>query len=285
MTVELEKGIAVLHAALIKATDYLVNYGFEVIGAIIILIAGMIASRWAGNALSRFLERRHFDSILSRFMVGGVRGLILGFTLIVALGKFGITIAPIIAALGAIAFGSTLALQGPLSNFAGGLSLLLSRPFTVGDTIDVAGVSGVVEEVKLGATVLSNLDGERITVPNRHIVGEIVKNSYQNHVVEGTVGISYGNDPERAVATIRAIFDRTPEIAKSPPPMVGIREFGDSAIVLGLRYWVPTKQFFRLTYATNLAIWRDLKAAGISIPFPQRDVHMIDPGTGTHRVS
>jgi small conductance mechanosensitive channel len=222
----------------------------------------------------KVLSRRDLDPTVAGFVSGAVRGAILSFAVIVALGKFGITIAPIIAAIGALAFGSTMAMQGVLSNLGGGISLLIFRPFRAGDTIEVAGVSGVVESVKLGATTLTDEDGVRITVPNRHIVGEVLRNSFGYRIVESSIGISYQDDPEQAIAALAATLGRFAEVAKTPAPTIGIQEFGDSAIVIGYRYWVPTKQVIQLSYAVNLAVFKALKEARLTIPFPQLDVHV-----------
>lgn len=271
-----------MQTAIEKVTEFLVNYGFEVLGALLVLFLGFKLSQWAANATLRLLERRQLDLTIAKFIAGTARGLILGFAIIVALGKFGITIAPIVAAISALAFGSTFALQGVLSNMGSGLSLLLFRPFKIGDTINVADVSGVVEEVKLGATVLSNEDGERITVPNRHVIGEVLRNSFGYRVVDATVGISYGDDPGRAIEVLKTALRQFPEVATAPAPIIGISEFGESSINLALRYWVPTKQYRQLSYAVNLAVFNALKKAGVTIPFPQRDVHLIPetvPGT------
>ena len=275
MREEVVRGMSWVQTILAKITEFFVNYSFEVIGALIILVLGFKIAQWAGQAVVRFLERRKFDVVLARFAAGTVKGLILGFAVIVALGKFGITIAPIIAAVGALAFGGSLAIQGVLSNFGSGLSLLLFRSFHVGDTITVAGVSGVVEEVKLGCTILTGIDGERITVPNRHIVGEMVHNSFAYRLVESTIGISYYDDPQRAIDVIAAVLERFPEIAKTPGAIVGIHDFGDSSITIGLRYWLPTKQYVRTSWAVNLAVFTALKAANITIPFPQRGVRVL----------
>jgi len=253
----------------------LVSYGFDVLGALVVLFVGFKVSQWIANVLLKFLNRKHIDLTLARFMAGTVKGLIFGFAIIASLGKFGITIAPIIAAIGAIAFGGTFAIQGVLSNMGAGLSLLLFRPFAVGDTIEVTGVSGVVEVVKLGATVLTDEDGVKITIPNKHIVGEIVRNSAGYRLVELGVGISYADDPEQAIQVVRSALQGMPALATSPQALVGIQAFGDSAIMIGVRYWVPTTQYFQLSYAANLAIFNALKSAGITFPFPQRDVRLI----------
>lgn len=278
---DIQKGVATLQTLVDKIIEFLVNYSFQVIGAVIVLVLGWKAGQWAAKAILRFLEKKRVDSILSRFAAGIVKGFIVGFAVIVALGKFGITITPLIAGLSALAFGSTFAIQGPLSNFGAGLSILMSRPFVPGNTITVAGVSGVVEEVKLGYTILSTEDGEKLTIPNKHIVGEVLRNSFGCRVVESVVGISYGDDPERAIGIIRQILQASADIAQTPPPLIGIQAFGDSSINLGLRYWVPTRRYFQIMYATNLAVYKALKQAGITIPFPQREVRLLQPDSLT----
>ncbi len=145
--------------------DFLVNYSFQVLGAIVILILGFFAAQWVNRVVLSICQKNKFDVTLSRFMASTVRFFVLTFSAIIAMGNFGITITPFIAALGAVAFGATYALQGPLSNYCAGLSIILSRPFTVGDTITVAGQSGIVKDVKLPTTILTDEDGTTITIP------------------------------------------------------------------------------------------------------------------------
>ena len=255
--------------------EFALKYGFQVIYAIIILIIGLIIARWLGNMIARVCESRNLDITLSRFLGNVVRLTVLAFVLIVVLGKFGITMTPFVAAIGAVAFGSSLALAGLLSNYGAGLSIIITRPFVVGDTIVIQGVSGVVEEVGLAATLLSTEDGEQITIPNKHIVGEILVNSFENKVVEMSIGISYDDDAHKAIDTIQKTLKDIPEIVAEPPPQIGIEAFADSSVNIGMRYWVPTKQYFQTMYQANLAVYNALEQAGITIPFPQRDVHML----------
>jgi small conductance mechanosensitive channel len=223
----------------------------------------------------KLFERKHFDITLSKFAVATVKGIIIGFAIIVALGKFGITIAPFIAALAALAFGASFAIQGPLSNYGAGLVIILTRPFVVGNTIKIGEVSGIVEEVNLGATILTDEDGVKITIPNKHIVGEVLYNSEERKIVEELVGISYDSDPEEAIRIIKNTLDGFQAISKDPMPRVGIQEFGDSSINIGLRYWIPTRKYFETLYSVNLAVYKELKQANIEIPFPQRDIHVV----------
>ena len=260
--------------------EFLVKYSFQVIGAIIILIVGMFCARWLSNLVIKICRKRDLDVTLTKFLGAVTKVLLLVFVIIIALGKFGISIAPFIAAIGALAFGASFAIQGPLANYGAGLVIIMTRPFVVGNTIAVKGVNGVVEDIGLAYTVLTTEDEERITIPNNKIMGEILQNSFANKVVETTVGISYQDDPLKAIAAIEAALGQFSQIASEPVPQIGISEFADSAINIGLRYWVPTKQYFNTIYAVNLSIYQVLTTAKITIPFPQRDVHMISqPGT------
>jgi small conductance mechanosensitive channel len=255
--------------------DFFVNYSFQVVGAILILLVGILVARAVASFLSKFFERKKLDVTLSKFITATARATIIGFVIIIALGKFGITIAPFIAALAAMAFGASFAIQGPMANYGAGLVIILTRPFVVGNTITVSGVSGIVEEVNLGTTILTDEDGVTITIPNKHIVGEILHNSEERRIVEEIVGISYDSDPEKAIRIIKQAFGDVQEISKEPPPRVGIQQFGDSSINIGLRYWIPTREYFNTLYRVNLAVYKQLRAGDINIPYPQRDIHIV----------
>ena len=255
--------------------DFIVNYSFQVVGAILVLVIGVLVARAVSSFFLKLFEKKGIDITLSKFIVSLVKGIILGFAFIVAIGKFGITIAPFVAALAAMAFGASFAIQGPLANYGAGLVIILTRPFVVGNTIKVSDVSGIVEEVKLGATILTDEDGVKITIPNKHIVGEIIHNSEEKKIVEEIVGISYDSDPKKAIQIIKEVLEPFEEISKEPPPQIGIQEFGDSSINIGLRYWIPTNTYFKILYQVNLSVYQHLKAKNIKIPFPQRDVHIV----------
>ncbi len=255
-------------------TEFVINYSFQIVGALIILIIGLKLSGWMSRLVLRLCDNRSIDVTLSRFFASSTKLLVMTFVIIIAIGKFGISIAPFIAALGALAFGGSLAIQGPLSNYGAGLTLILTRSFVVGNTITVQGVSGVVEEIRLAATILTTEDGEELTIPNKLIVGEILRNSFENKIVETSVGISYADDPELAINVLLRVLDQFTTICKDPVPQVGIEAFADSSINIGLRYWVPTKQYYHVLYQVNLAIHQALAKAKITIPFPQQDVHL-----------
>ncbi len=260
-----------------KLIVYVAENGLRLGIALLIVFAGF----WLGNALSRLIhkvcEKRAIDITLTRFFAGFAKLLIVAFAVMMALSKAGIEITPFIALLGASAFGLSLAVQGPISNYGAGVVLMVVRPFKVGDTLTLKGLCGIVDVIGLGTTVLVNEDEERITIPNRKVLGEIFINSHNFKVVEGEVGIEYAADPEAAIRVITAAIKTVSGIAPDREPDVGIEAFADSSINIGYRVWVPTKSYHRSRYALNLAIYHALKEAHINIPFPQRDVHLIDP--------
>ena len=254
---------------------YLVTYGFQVLGAIIILLIGMFVAGKVAGFLHGFMLSKNLDVTLSKFTAATLKVVIVIFVAIIALGQIGISITPFVAAIGALSLGAGLALQGLLSNYGAGISIIVTRPFIVGDTIAVKGVSGIVQEIKLGYTRMTNEDDVMITIPNRHIVGEIIHNSKASSMLELSVGISYDSDPSRAVTIIANCLQGIQGIYEEKKALIGINSFGDSSIDIGIRCWVLTDSLFETRYRINMAIHRALADNNIVIPFPQRDVHMI----------
>lgn len=255
--------------------EFFVNYSFQVLGAIIILIVGGMIAGWVSRLLIKAFEKKKMDVTLSHFLAACVKMLILAFAGIIALGKFGITITPFIAALSAVAFGASMAIQGPLSNYGAGVGIILGRPFVVGNTITVAGVTGTVEEVKLANTTLRNGDGVQITIPNKDIVGQILHNSKDRKVINESIGVSYESSPEKAIQIIRATIESSPKVSKTNKPQIGIESFGDSTINIEYRYWAPAGEYYQTMYDMNLEIYKALTAGGVTIPYPRRDVRII----------
>jgi len=254
--------------------EYLVKYGFQALMGLVILFIGWKIAGWLSRFFISVCQKRHLDITLTKFLAMVLKVIVLTFTALIALDKFGITISPFIASISAMIFGASFALQAPLSNYAAGLSIIFTRPFVVGNTITIKGYNGIVEEVKLPCTILLTVDGERITIPNKDIVGEVIVNSLENKVAESIVGISYGDDPAKAIRVITDTLKTIPQIPSSPAAQVGIQSFADSSINIGVRYWVPTMEYLKVVHATNLAIYNALKNSSITIPFPRRDLHI-----------
>ncbi len=257
-----------------KTIDFFANYSIQIIGALIIVLIGWFLSKYVFNFLMRFFTKHDFDPTLGKFAANGVRILIFGAMVVVAIGKLGISIAPFIAAVGAVFLTAGLAIQGSVANYAAGISLIITRPFKIGDTILVNSVYGEVEEIKLAYTTLRTEDEELITVPNKHMIGEVIVNSFNYRIVESSVGISYHDNADKAISVIKEVIDRYENVSNENSAIVGIQKFGESAVEIGIRYWVPTRNFFKFQYEVNLLIYKALKEEGITIPYPQRDVHL-----------
>ena len=257
-------------------TEFFVNYSFQIVGAVIILLLGILIAKKISNVVLALCERKSLDVTLSNFIASGTKLVIITMVMIIALGKVGISVTPFVAAIGALSLGAGLAMQGLLSNYGAGLNIILTRPFVVGDTIGIQDVVGQVKEVHLAYTLLTDEDNVEITIPNKHIVGEIIQNSHTDTLAEETVGISYDSDPEKAVEVIKQALLSINKISKDRPPLVGIESFADSSINIGIRFWAPTRYYFETRYRANAAIFSALKTENITIPFPQREVRILE---------
>ncbi|MEM7097297.1 MAG: mechanosensitive ion channel family protein [Pseudomonadota bacterium] len=258
------------------AVDYLVAYSFQLLSAIIVIIAGIFVGRWLSKVILNMLARRDVDITLRQFIASTVRLIVLVMFVIVALSQLGISITPMIAAIGGIAVGLSLALQGPVSNYGAGLMIILTRMYRVGDTITTQGCSGQVEEISLAATILRAEDGELITIPNKHIVGEIHSNSSEYRIVEGVIGIAYSEDPRIAINTVQEVLAADDGVVHTTQPEVGINEFGDSSVNIEYRYWTQTGDYYNTIHRVNLSVFEAFKTKEINIPFPQREVRVLN---------
>ena len=256
---------------------WLAEKGAGLLAAITIIALGFWLAKRLANLIIKLCDKRGLDVTLARFFAGFSKIVVVAFATIMALSKLNVEITPFIALLGASAFGLSLAVQGPVSNYGAGIVLIITRPFKVGDTLTLNGLTGQVDCVNLGNIQLLNEDEQRITIPNRNVLGEIFTNSYDYSIIEAVVGIDYSADPEAAIRCISEAVQTVEGVAPDRAPDVGIDDFGDSSINIGYRVWVPTNRYHRTRYAVNLAVFRALEAAQITIPFPQRDVHLIQP--------
>lgn len=254
--------------------DYLTNYSFQLIGAFIIFAIGYYFSGKVSKWVLSLCQRQNLDITLSQFLSNTTKMLMVILITIVALGKLGISVTPFIAAIGAISLGAGLALQGLLANYAAGFNIIIIRPFVVGDTITVQGVTGVVKEVLLAYTVIVDKDNVDITIPNKHIVGEVLHNSKHDSLLELNVGIAYKHNPLEVIELIKAAIIKLDIVGEQKALQVGIDEFSDSAITIAVRLWTPTISLFDNKYKAYEAIYLALQQANIEIPFPQRTLHI-----------
>jgi small conductance mechanosensitive channel len=260
--------------------NFFTNYSFQLLGALLILLIGYFVAGKISKAILRLCEKKQLDITLSRFLASTMQMVIMVMVGIVALSKIGISITPFIAAIGAISLGAGLALQGLLANYAAGFNIIITRPFVVGDTIEVLGVTGIVKEVQLVFTIIEDEDAAEITIPNKHIVGEVMRNSRKDSLLQLSVGISYQDNPIDVVKLVEKTLENLDIYTDKVRMQVGIDEFADSAITIGIRLWIPTTNLYAAKYHAYKAIYLAFEQEKITIPFPQQDIHLIESANG-----
>jgi small conductance mechanosensitive channel len=257
-------------------TELVTEWGLKVIGALALLIVGMWVAKAIRASLRKALRRSELDPTLIPFLSGIVYYLVLAVLITAVLSLFGIETTSLIAVLGAAGFAVGLAMQGTLSNFSAGVMLLLFRPFTVGDFIDAAGVAGKVHEIGIFSTTLNTADNVRIILPNSAVYGTTIKNftTNDNRRNDLVIGIGYGDDIGLAADTIMAVLKADSRVLADPEPTVAVAELADSSVNLNVRPWCSKDDYWPLRGDLNREIKERLEAAGVSIPYPQTDVHM-----------
>lgn len=254
--------------------EFCVKYSFQVLGGVIVVILGWVAAKYVARFVENLLIKKKVDVTVAKFLVSIVKIIVIAFTLLIALGKFGITIAPFIAGISVIGFGASFAVQGPLSNYAAGATLIFTKPFKVGDIVEVTDVMGEVTDMTLARTEMKTLDGTIIFIPNKQVIGEIIHNYSEYKKMDVTVGVSYSADVDKAIDIVKGIVAGEERIAKQPEPKIGISEFADSSVNIYSRLWCKQIDYYDILFNINRKIFDEFGKNGIEIPFPQRDVHM-----------
>lgn len=270
-----QEQIASLSDTLITLTT---TWGIQVVGGIIVLILGWVIAGWSSRKLATSLEKRSaMDATLIPLVRKITRILVLAVVIIAVLNQFGVQTASLIAVLGAAGLAIGLSLQGALGNIASGVLLLSLRPFEVGDIIEVGGHIGTVREIGLFATELRGADGVYIMLGNSRVWGSDIKNFGRNETrrIDMVIGIGYGDDIDRAIEIVHAVIAADTRVLKDPEPLVAVGDLGDSSVDLLIRPWTASGDWWATQLALRKAIKQRFDAEGISIPFPQRDIHMI----------
>ncbi|QTH70983.1 mechanosensitive ion channel family protein [Pseudoalteromonas xiamenensis] len=258
-------------------SEYLMNYSMQLVGAILVLLFGLWVAKKLSSVTVALMNKHNIDVTLTNFISNVVKVIVIVMFVVISLGKIGISVTPFVAAIGAASLGAGLAMQGMLSNYGAGLAIIATRPFVVGDTIMVNGISGLVKDIQLGHTILIDEEQVEITIPNKQIIGEVLHNSFANSLVKGEVGIAYHADHHMAVKLIQHILSEHPNVANEPENKVGIEAFADSAVMISYRYWVPTNKIIETKLAVNSLVFDAINNAKIEIPFPQRVVTLKNP--------
>ena len=254
------------------------KYGPKAIAAIIVIIVGMVVARRVAKLLDRTLSKREMEPPLRNLLVRLGKLLVVLLSLIIAIQQIGVQLWPLIAGLGVAGVGIGLAMQGVLSNLVAGLTIIFVKKFRVGEYIEINNVQGQVENIELFSTTLVHPDLSRVIIPNRKIVGEIIHNYGKMRQADLSVGVAYDTDLTRAIQVIHEVLQSNPRVLKEPAPLVRTTSMADSSIVIAILPWSTLADFGAMRAEINKAVVEKLRAAGIQIPFPQREVRLL-PGT------
>lgn len=255
-----------------------VEYGVDIAGAIVLLVVGWTVAGWIRRVIRRTLDSVPvLDETLKPFIANLVRYAVLIFVLIAVLNQFGVQTTSIIAVLAATGLAIGLALQGMLANVASGVMLLFLRPFNVGEYVEAGGIAGTVAEIGLFNTEIKSSAGPGLVVPNSKIWDGPITNFSRNPTrrFDITVGIGYDDDIDGAMALLKGLLTGDDRVLDDPEPLVVVQELGDSAVIINLRAWTRSGDYGATVWDLNKEIITELQATGYSIPFPQRDVHIV----------
>jgi small conductance mechanosensitive channel len=254
-----------------------VDLAINLFAAIVIFYVGRLVARLLTRGLRSVMQRQQADPILESFVSNLVYWALMAFVIIAAITKAGVHTASLIALIGAAGLAVGLAMQGSLANFAAGVLIVLFRPYRVGDWIEAAGIAGAVDEVQILTTTLKTADNKRIIVPNGQIMDSIITNYSANPTrrVDLVIGVSYDDDLDQVRQAIQELVDADERVHKDPACQIVVAELADSSVNFFVRPWVATADYWPVKFDLTEAIKKRFDEVGVSIPYPQRDVHII----------
>ncbi len=264
-----------------RAWELLTLYGMKVIAAIIILIVGRWVARFIQGLIEKLMEKKNVDKTLVSFIGDLIYFVLLAFVVIAALNQIGVQTTSFIAIIGAAGLAVGLALQGSLANFAAGFLMIIFRPFKVGDYIEGAGVAGKVELIQVFTTQLLTPDNKTIIVPNAKLTGDNIVNfsTQGTRRIDMVFGIGYDDDIDKARDIITGVLTEDPRVLKDPAWKVAVSELGDSSVNFVVRPWTHSGDYWDVRFELIEKIKKRFDEQGISIPYPQRDVHIYEHKT------
>ena len=276
--------VSLLSRAAGRVKDWITENGMRVVEKLLLVVVILVFFRFAARLVSRAVgksldaSKLELSRLLRRVIISTVSNLIMVFGLLVALSQLGISLGPLLGGLGVAGFIVGFALQDSLSNFASGLMILVYRPYDVGDVVDLVGVTGKVDRMNLVSTTILTFDNERLVVPNKKIWGDVIKNVTAQDVrrVDLRFGISYSDDISRAEVVLSEILQGHDRILDEPEPIVRLHALGDSSVDFVVRPWVKTEDYWDVYWDVTRAVKTRFDEEGISIPFPQQDVHIYE---------
>ena len=259
-----------------KITNIVATFGPKLIAAIIVLIVGLWLLKVIIKALDKTMNKKEVDPSLRSFIIS-LSGILLKIMLVISvLGMLGIQMTSFIAILGAAGLAVGMALTGTLQNFAGGVMILLFKPFKVGDVIDAQGYLGSVAEIQIFNTILKTPDNKTIIIPNAGLSNSSMVNysTEEKRRVDWTFGIGYGDDVDKAKEVMKKLCDDDERILKEPEVFIAVSELADSSVNFVVRAWVNASDYWGVFFDMNEKIYKTFNNEGLNIPYPQMDVHI-----------
>jgi small conductance mechanosensitive channel len=257
------------------AIDLAMKFGPKVLAALLILALGYFVGRWTSRWLDRALGHVEMEPPVRTLIVRIARAVISVLFVIMALQNLGVELLPLIAGLGVAGAGIALAMQGVLGNLFAGLTIILTKPFRIGEYIEIVSEEGAVESISLFQTTLTHPDRSRVVIPNRKIVGEILHNYGKIRQVNVVVGVAYDTDLNRAIALIQETLSANRRVLRDIEPLIVVSQLADSSVNIAVKPWVSINDYAVAASEINQAILEAFRDARIVIPFPQREIRMV----------
>ncbi len=256
--------------------DFVMTYGPKVVQAVAVLVIGLWIVKLITGLVKKMLVKSNVDTSLQGFLKSLVSILLKVMVYITALGMLGVEMTSFVAILASAGLAVGLALSGTLQNFAGGVMILLFKPYKVGDFVEAQGHSGVVKEIQIFVTILTTPDNKTVIIPNGPLAtGSLTNYSTQaTRRVDWTFGIGYGDDVDKAYEVLKRLLEADERVLKDPEPFYAVKELGDSSVNFVVRAWVNTADYWGVYFRMNEEVYKNFDKEGLSIPFPQRDVHV-----------
>ena len=257
-------------------TQYVIPWVSNILFAILIFVIGRLISKWIVALVRRGLGRSKLDAMLINFVLSILSWILFLVVLVATLDQLQVDTTSFIALLGAAGLAVGLALKDSLQNFASGVMLILFRPFKAGDFVSAGGAEGVVEEIRIFSTTMRTPDNREVVVPNGDIFTSVIinNNARETRRIDFVIGIGYDDDLKRAKEVFEKVLAEHPAILQDPAPQVAVCELADSSVNFVVRPWCKTEDYFDVMFDVTERIKLACDANGISIPFPQRDVHL-----------
>jgi small conductance mechanosensitive channel len=273
---EVQEVVDLVKTAKTQLVQHGIDYGLRTFGALVILVIGFLCARIVGRFVDQSLRRTQLEAHLRLFLVRVAKGMILLFTGVLCLDKFGVQVTALVAGISVAGVAGGFALQGVLGNVAAGISIMFSKYFAIGEYIEIGATRGQVEAVHLSMTILRTLEDARVIVPNRKIVGEIIYNYGATRRVPLRVEVAYREDMDKALRTVHGVLAANPRVLKDRAPQVGITKLGDSGIEITMRPWCKAEDYWEVHFEVYRAIADQFRALEIEIAYPHREVRLLN---------